>query len=61
MGNFDKLALEKDHQAVEAEIGRLTSLMKDGGYIMLPDHHITPGVSLKQYRWYLDRVRNLRF
>jgi hypothetical protein len=36
-------------------------LMKDGGYMMMPDHLITPGVSLADYRWYLDRVRTLRF
>ena len=61
MGNFDKLTLEKSRGAVEAEIDRLMPLMKDGGYIMMPDHHITPGVSLEDYQWYLDQVRALRF
>lgn len=61
MGNFDKLALEKSRHAVEAEIERLMPLMKDGGYIMMPDHHITPGVALKDYQWYLEQVRALRF
>ena len=40
---------------------RLIPLMKDGGYMMMPDHLITPGVSLADYRWYLDQVRALRF
>ncbi len=61
MGNFDKLALEKNRAAVEAELERLMPLMKEGGYIIIPDHHITPGVSLADYRRYLDQVRALRF
>ena len=61
MGNFDKLALEKGHAAISAEIERLLPLMKEGGFIMMPDHMITPGVSLEDYRWYLEQVRQLRF
>lgn len=61
IGHFDKMTLEKSHDAVEAEIRRLIPLMEDGGYMMMPDHLITPGVALADYRWYLDRVRELRF
>lgn len=61
IGNFDKLALEKGHSAIEAEIQRLLPLMKEGGFIILPDHLITPGTPLKDYQWYLERVRELRF
>ena len=61
VGHFDKMTLEKSHEAVEAEIKRLLPLMKDGGYMMMPDHLITPGVALADYQWYLDRVRKLRF
>jgi len=60
IGHFDKLALERGHDAVDAEIERLLPLMKDGGYMLMPDHLITPGVSLADYRWYLDRIRELR-
>ena len=61
VGHFDKMTLERDHAAIEAELQRLLPLMRDGGYMLMPDHLITPGVSLETYRWYLDRVRNLRF
>lgn len=61
VGNFDKLALERGHAAIRAEIRRLIPLMKDGGYLMMPDHLITPGVAFDDYRWYLDQVRQLRF
>jgi uroporphyrinogen-III decarboxylase len=61
VGNFDKMALEKGRGAISSEIERLRTLMEQGGYIIMPDHHITPGVSLQTYRWYLDQVRALRF
>jgi uroporphyrinogen decarboxylase len=61
VGNFDKLTLERGHAAVEAEIQRLLPLLRDGGFILMPDHLITPGVALADYRWYLDQIRNLRF
>jgi len=61
IGNFDKMTLEKSHAAVEAELTRLLPLMKAGGYMMMPDHLITPGVSLDDYRWFLDRWRKIRF
>jgi uroporphyrinogen decarboxylase len=61
IGQFDKLALERGHAAVDGELKRLLPLMKDGGYMIMPDHLITPGVALADYRWYLDRLRELRF
>jgi uroporphyrinogen-III decarboxylase len=60
IGNFDKLTLEQNQAAVLAELERLRPLMREGGFVMMPDHLITPGVSLDMYRWYLDQVRNLR-
>jgi len=61
IGHFDKMTLEKSREAVLSEFERLRPLMRDGGYMLMPDHLITPGVSLDMYRWYLDRVRELRF
>jgi uroporphyrinogen-III decarboxylase len=61
VGNFDMVALERGQQAISSEIERLHALMEQGGYIIMPDHHITPGVSLQTYRWYLDQIRALRF
>jgi uroporphyrinogen decarboxylase len=60
VGNFDKLTLEQSHSAVLEEIDRLMPLMKEGGFIILPDHLITPGVALDDYRWYLDQIRAIR-
>ena len=61
IGNFDKLALERSQADVLGEFDRLLPLMKEGGFLMMPDHLITPGVSLEMYKWYLEQVRKLRF
>ncbi len=59
VGGFNKLALEHGPAAIDAEIERRIPIMKDGGYIMMPDHFITPGASLENYVYYVDRIRNL--
>jgi len=60
VGGFNKLALEKGRDAIDVEIERRIPLMKDGGYLPMPDHLITPGVPLDDYKYYLDRIRALR-
>lgn len=60
VGGFNKLALEQGPAAIDAEIERRIPIIKDGGFIIMPDHHITPGTSLKNYQYYLDRIRNLK-
>jgi len=61
VGGFDKLVLEKDHAAIDAELASHVELMKEGGFILMPDHLITPGTPLENYKYYLDCVRSLRF
>jgi uroporphyrinogen decarboxylase len=61
VGGYDKLALEKDRATIDAEIERHIALIKQGGFVMMPDHLITPGTPLGNYQYYLQRVRELRF
>ena len=61
IGGINKLELEKGPDAIDAEIERRIPLMAEGGFIPLPDHLITPGTSLENYKYYLDRIRELRF
>lgn len=61
IGGIDKLELEKGPDAIDAEIARRMPLMKDGGFVPLPDHLITPGTSLENYVYYLEAIRALRF
>lgn len=61
IGNFDKIALERGRGDVDAELKRLMPLMREGGFMIMPDHLITPGTALEDYRWYLNRLREIRF
>ena len=61
IGGIDKMVLEQNPAAIDAEIARRLPLMQEGGFIPMPDHFITPGVSITNYRYYLERMRQLRF
>ncbi|MCC6444694.1 MAG: hypothetical protein IT210_14705 [Armatimonadetes bacterium] len=61
IGGFNKLELEKGRAAIDAEIEYRLPLMKAGGFILMPDHLITPGTPLEDYRYYLNRIRAFRF
>lgn len=61
IGGFDKMALEQGREAIDREIADRLDLVRDGGFLMEPDHLITPGVPLEDYKYYLGQVRALRF
>lgn len=61
IGGYNKLELEKDRPAIDAELEQRIPLMKEGGYIVMPDHLITPDTPLENYKYYLEKVRALRF
>ena len=60
-GGINKLALEKDRAAIDAEIERRIPFVKEGGFVPLPDHLITPDTPLDNYKYYLEKIRELRF
>lgn len=60
VGGFNKMVLEEDFEAIDAEIERRLPLMRDGGFLPMPDHLITPGTPLENYQYFLDRMRELR-
>ncbi len=61
IGGFDKLVLEKDRAAIDAEFSKHIDLCRQGGFLMEPDHLITPGVPLGNMKYYMERIRDLRF
>jgi len=61
IGGFNKLVLEKGPAEIDAELERRVPLAKEGGYIIYPDHLITPDTSAEDYAYYLEKVRALRF
>jgi len=60
-GGIDKIALTKGRAAIDAEIARRIPLMKEGGYIPMPDHFIGPGTPLEDYKYYLRKLGEVRF
>ncbi len=60
-GGINKIEIAKGRAAIDAEIERRLPLMRAGGYVPLPDHLVVPGTALDDYRYYLDRIRALRF
>ncbi len=54
IGHFDKMSMPHGAEAMRQEFERLLPVMKTGGYIPSVDHQTPPGVSLAQYRQYLN-------
>lgn len=54
IGHFDKMTMPHGLAAMAAEFDRLLPTMRQGGFIPSVDHQTPPGVSLEQYRQYLD-------
>ena len=56
LGGYDKMAM-KGEAAMRAEFERLLPLMRAGGFIASVDHQTPPGVSLEEYRLYVDLLK----
>ena len=54
MGGYDKMVMAKGEKAMRREFERILPAMKSGGYIPSVDHQTPPGVSLENYRIYIE-------
>jgi hypothetical protein len=57
MGGVNKLSLMAGGKTIDEELGRLTPLLEEGGYIPFVDHRCPPEVSYQTYRCYLVKKR----
>ena len=57
VGGMNKTAFSQDRAAIDAEVGRLMSLVDLGGYLPCPDHRIAPDAEWDNVRYYADRIR----
>ena len=57
IGHFDKMTMTRGQGAMRAEFERLLPTAARGGFLISCDHQTPPGVSLAQYRSYLDLFR----
>ena len=58
LGGYDKTVMHRGDRAVRAEFDRLMPPMRSGGFVVSVDHQTPPGVSLAQYRRYLEIFRD---
>jgi hypothetical protein len=54
IGHFDKMVMDKGEDMIRRELERLLPAMRSGGFIPSVDHQTPPGISLAQYRSYLQ-------
>ncbi len=60
MGGIDKREMAKSKDAIEAEIERVVvPMLEKGGYVPSLDHGVPPDVPLENFRFFLDRVREV--
>jgi hypothetical protein len=57
IGAYDKTIMHKGDAALEAEFQRLMPATKSGGFIPSVDHQTPPGVSLEDYKRYVEIYR----
>jgi hypothetical protein len=57
IGHYDKMVMNRGAEAMRQEFARLAPLVKTGGFIPSVDHQTPPGVSLAEYRNYLQLYR----
>ena len=60
-GGLDKRALALGIDAIKEEVeSKVPVLLRDGGYFPGIDHYVPPDVSLKNFEFFLDLVREMR-
>jgi len=60
IGNIDKRALAKDKKAIKEEVmKKVPFLLSQGGYFPAVDHFVPPDVSLENFWYYLELLREI--
>ena len=57
IGGFDKMVMNLGEERIRQEFDRLLPVIRSGKYIPSVDHQTPPGVSLEDYRLYLEIFR----
>lgn len=59
IGGFNKLCIAAGKEAIDAEFDRILPVIRQGGYIPGSDHQVAPSTSLSDYRYYLERLKEV--
>ena len=59
-GGIDKREIARGKEAIDRELEtKLPPLFRRGGYLPTLDHHVPPEVSYKDFRYYVEKTRQL--
>ena len=58
-GGVDKRTLVEGLAAIDQELARIVSLIRDGGYIPMLDHSAPPDIPFKNYSYFLQQLRRI--
>ncbi len=58
IGHFDKMTMTRGRDAMAAEFERLRPVAEAGGFVPSVDHQTPPGVSMAQYRTYVEMLKD---
>jgi uroporphyrinogen decarboxylase len=58
-GGIDKRSLAISREAIDEELRRVRPLVEEGGYVAALDHSIPPDVPYENYRYYMERLREI--
>lgn len=56
---IDKRALARGPEAIDAELTRVSPLIRDGGYVPATDHSLPPDISYENYRIFMEKLRKI--
>jgi len=59
IGGLDKNVMARGKQAIDAEIDRAERLIRKGRFIPGPDHFVLSDVSWENYRYFMERLREV--
>lgn len=57
LGGFDKMCMFQGKEAIRREFERLRPVVESGKYLIGMDHQTPPGVTLEDYRYYVELLK----
>jgi len=58
-GGMDKRLIARGREGIDSELARIMPLVREGAFIPMLDHFVPPDVSWDDYRYYVERRREL--
>lgn len=59
IGGFNKLMIAEGKEAIDREFDRILPVIRGGGYIVGSDHQVAPSTSLKDYQYYIQKLKEV--